>query len=143
MSGTEAKQVPRPPRWLARGIQSCFAYQQAPVVMVGLEERSAMIDVIFQVIVLHHEDDHIQRPFSLEAQLPALPPNLVDTQFKFIPGVATVVREPLLTWNQVLQRYVISGFIRPTTAEGFELLLTALPKQGWHEEESRHKDAPV
>jgi len=102
-----------------------------------------MIEVILQVIVLHHEDDKIRRSFSLETRLPALPPNVETTAFKFIPGVATVLRDPLLTWNQVLSRYVISGFIQATSADGFELLIASLPRQGWHEEESRHRDEPV
>jgi hypothetical protein len=102
-----------------------------------------MIDVIFQMVVLHHEDEKVHRIFSLHAQLPALPPSLVDTQFKLVPGIATIIRDPLLTWNQVLRRYVISGFIKPTTVAGFDLLVAALPKHGWHEEESQHKDELV
>ena len=102
-----------------------------------------MIDVIFQIVVLHHEDDRVHRIFSLHAKLPALPPSLVDTQFKLVPGVATILRDPLLTWNQVLGRYVISGFIKPTTVAGFDLLVAGLPKQGWHEEESQHRDELV
>ena len=102
-----------------------------------------MIDVIFQVVVLHHEDEQVHRVFSLHAQLPALPPSLADTQFKLVPGVATILRDQILTWNQVLGRYVISGFIKPTTVAGFELLVDGLPKQGWHEEESQRKDELV
>ena len=102
-----------------------------------------MIDVIFQVAVLHHEDDKVHRIFSVHTKLPALPASLVDTQFKLVPGIATILRDPLLTWNQVLGRYVISGFIKPTTVAGFDLLVAGLPKQGWHEEESQHRDELV
>jgi len=102
-----------------------------------------MIDVIFQVAVLHYEDEKVHRIFSLHSKLPALPPSLVDTRFKLVPGVATILRDPLLTWNQVLGRYVISGFVKPTTLAGFDLLIAGLPKQGWHEEESQHKDELV
>ena len=102
-----------------------------------------MIDVIFQVIVLHHQDEHVRRIYSLHSKLPALPPSLEDTQFKLVPGVATILREPVLTWNQVLGRYVISGFIKPGTVAGFDLLVAGLPEQGWHEEQSNHKDELV
>jgi hypothetical protein len=108
-----------------------------------MREVSSMIDVIFQVAVLHHGDEKVHRIFSLHAQVPALPPSLADTQFKLVPGVATILRDPLLTWNQVLGRYVISGFIKPTTLVGSELLVDGLLKQGWHEEESHRKDELV
>jgi hypothetical protein len=102
-----------------------------------------MVEVIFQVVVLHHEDDEVRRAFSLHARLPVLPASLADTQFKLVPGVATILRDPLLTWNQVLGRYVISGFIKPRTAAGFDRLVVGLPEQGWHEEGSRHVDELV
>jgi len=102
-----------------------------------------MIDVILQMLILHHEDDKVRRSFSLHSKLPALPPSLIDTQFKLVPLVATLVRDPVLTWNQVLSRYVISGFIKPTTVAGFDLVIAGLQKQGWHEEASNHKDALI
>ena len=102
-----------------------------------------MIDVILQMLILHHEDDKVRRSFSLHSKLPALPPNLIDTQFKLVPLVATLVRDPVLTWNQVLERYVISGYIKPTTVAGFDLLIAGLQRQGWHEEASNHKDALI
>jgi len=102
-----------------------------------------MIDVIFQIIVLHYEDEDVRRPFSLHAKLPALPPDLEKTEFRLVPGITTILSAPLLTWNQVLGRYVISGFIKPQTVAGFDLLIARLPEQGWHEEESQHKDELV
>lgn len=102
-----------------------------------------MIDVIFQVIVVHDQDETVRRVFSAHAKLPALPPSLADTQFKLVPGVATILRDPLLTWNQILGRYVISGFIKPETVAGFDLLVAGLPEHGWHEEQSNQKDELV
>ena len=43
----------------------------------------------------------------------------------------------------MLDRYVISGFVKLATLAGFDLLVAGLPKQGWHEEESQHKDELV
>ena len=94
-----------------------------------------MIDVTFQVTLSHYEDPEIVRLFSLNTELPALPVNLSDTEFKMVPGVANVLANLVLTWNHARKRYIISGSIEPDTAEGFERVAAALLRDGWQEEQ--------
>jgi hypothetical protein len=93
-----------------------------------------MIDVTFEVTLPHLEDGDILRRFSLNSELPVLPPSLTDTEFKMVPGVANVLTNLVLTWHHARKRYIISGSIEPDTAEGFERLTAALLRDGWQQE---------
>jgi hypothetical protein len=96
-----------------------------------------MIDVTFQVTLPHYEDADILRLFSVNTELPALPPNVTDTEFKMVPGVANILTNLVLTWNHARKRYIISGSIEPDTAEGFERVAATLLREGWQEEQSQ------